>query len=69
MVASFRRHLRAGNVSERGDSDLYLEACMQLAGLLEHQGKPMHVRNIRREHVETFVDATDDSTPRRMGCR
>ena len=36
MVASFQRHLRAGNVSER-TIQTYLKACMQLAGFLEHQ--------------------------------
>jgi site-specific recombinase XerD len=55
MVASFRRHLRAGNVSER-TIQTYLEACTQLADFLEHQGMPVQVSNIRREHIEAFIE-------------
>jgi hypothetical protein len=29
---------------------------MQLADVLEHQGMPVHVSNIRREHVKAFIE-------------
>jgi Phage integrase, N-terminal SAM-like domain len=55
MVASFRRHLRAGNLSER-TIETYLEACTQLADFLERQGMPVHVSSIQREHIEAFIE-------------
>jgi site-specific recombinase XerD len=54
-AASFSRSLRAGNRSAMTIKS-YLEAVRQLDALLADRGMPRDVANIRREHVEAFID-------------
>jgi hypothetical protein len=55
MVTSFRRHLRAENKAEQTIT-AYTYAPLQLADFLAERGMPFEVANIRREHVESFLD-------------
>jgi site-specific recombinase XerD len=54
-VASFRRHLRARNLSP-ATVRTYLASLDRLAGFLSGQGMPTEVANIKREHLEAFVE-------------
>ena len=53
-IASFRRHLRATNVSAR-TIELYTGAAAEMARYLEAQDMPLCVAELRREHVEAFI--------------
>jgi site-specific recombinase XerD len=53
-IESFRRHLKAGNLSPR-TTQTYTEAASQFARFLAQTGMPQDVANIRREHVEAFI--------------
>ena len=53
-INSFRRHLRAENLSAR-TQETYTEAVRQFAAFLAIQGMPAEVAHIRREHIEAFV--------------
>ena len=53
--ASFGRHLRAENLSPR-TQETYTEAVRQFAGFIATQGMPQDVMNIRREHLEAFIE-------------
>jgi site-specific recombinase XerD len=55
LAASFRRSLRAGNLSER-TVDTYLASVEQFERFLIERGMPTDVRAIHREHVETFLE-------------
>jgi site-specific recombinase XerD len=55
MVTSFRRHLRAENKAEPTIT-AYTYAPLQLADFLAERGMPSEVANIRREHVEAFLE-------------
>lgn len=54
-LASFNRHLRAENLSPR-TIETYCESVRQFARFHESQGMPLNVSNLRREHVESFVE-------------
>jgi site-specific recombinase XerD len=54
-LASFARHLRAGNRSP-ATIKTYSKAVTQLDAFLAAQGMPRAVGGIRREHVEAFID-------------
>lgn len=54
-LASFGRHLRAANKSPMTIKS-YTEAIRQLDAFLEARGMPRAVANIRREHLETFIE-------------
>jgi site-specific recombinase XerD len=60
-VASFRRHLRAENVSPNTVL-AYVGAVEQLADYLVAQGMPTDVARIKREHVEAFIAYLLDET-------
>lgn len=55
MVTSFRRHLRAENKAEQTIT-AYTYAPLQLAAFLQGRGMPTNVVNVRREHVEAFLE-------------
>jgi site-specific recombinase XerD len=55
MVTSFRRHLRAENKADQTVM-AYTYAPLQLAEFLYLQGMPTKVVNVRREHVEAFLE-------------
>jgi site-specific recombinase XerD len=55
LAASFRRSLRAGNLSDR-TVDTYLASVEQLERFLVANGMPTDVAAIRREHVEAFLE-------------
>jgi site-specific recombinase XerD len=55
LSASFRRSLRASNLSER-TIRTYLEAVDLFARFLATTGMPSRVADIRREHVESFIE-------------
>jgi len=55
MVTSFRRHLRAENKADQTVM-AYTYAPMQLAEFLYLRGMPTKVANVRREHVEAFLE-------------
>lgn len=55
-LASFARHLRASNVSPR-TVEAYSEAVRQLGAFLSDRGMPTQVANVRREHVEAFIES------------
>lgn len=55
LRASFIRHLRAGNKSPRTIQN-YGEAVSQLAQFIDSRGMPSDVANIRREHIEAFLE-------------
>jgi site-specific recombinase XerD len=54
-IASYRRHLRAENLSPR-TIETYMEATGQLAQFLDDRGMPTDTAAIRREHVEAFLE-------------
>ncbi len=54
-LTSFNRHLRAENLSPR-TIETYCESVRQFVRFLESQGMPWNVANLRREHVESFVE-------------
>ena len=54
-LASFGRHLRAANKSPLTIKS-YSEAIRQFDAFLEARGMPQAVANIRREHIETFIE-------------
>ena len=54
-ATSFRRHLRAENLSPK-TTKTYGEAVDQLAGFLRERGMPGRLAHIRREHVESFIE-------------
>jgi site-specific recombinase XerD len=54
-AASFIRHLRAENLAPR-TQETYAEAVEQFARYLADQGMPQDIANIRREHVESFIE-------------
>jgi site-specific recombinase XerD len=55
LAGSFARHLRASNLSPK-TVETYGDACEQFASFLTERGMPTDVVNIRREHVETFIE-------------
>ncbi len=55
LSVSFRRSLRASNLSER-TIRTYLEAVDLFGRFLATTGMPTEVANIRREHVEAFIE-------------
>lgn len=60
-VASFRRHLRAQNVSSNTVA-AYTSAVEQFADYLVEQGMPTDVAKIKREHIEAFIAWMLDAT-------
>lgn len=52
---SFARHLRAANKSPN-TTKAYLDAVSRLDAFLEAHGMPQAVANVRREHVEAFIE-------------
>ena len=59
-VGSFTRHLRAENLAA-STVTTYVKALNQLSSFLIQNGMPTDVAAIRREHVEAFVVALQDS--------
>lgn len=55
LRASFKLHLRAENKSDK-TVVTYLEALARFHAFLLEHGMPVHVRAIRREHVEAFME-------------
>jgi site-specific recombinase XerD len=55
-VASWRRHLRASNLSPN-TVRTYLDSLDRFATFLDEQGMPADISGIRREHVEAFVQS------------
>jgi site-specific recombinase XerD len=55
LAESWRRHLRARNLSTR-TIDGYLRGVSQLIGFLEVRGLPTDADGVRREHVEAFIE-------------
>ncbi|HSW41272.1 MAG TPA: tyrosine-type recombinase/integrase [Patescibacteria group bacterium] len=54
-AASWARHLRASNLAPR-TQQTYGEAVAGFARFLEASGMPTDIANIRREHVETWIE-------------
>lgn len=54
-AASFARHLRAANKSPN-TTKAYLDAVARFDAFLEAHGMPQAVANVRREHVEAFIE-------------
>jgi site-specific recombinase XerD len=54
-VASFRRHIRAANLSQRTQRS-YLDAIDILGRYLAEHAMPTDVAGIKREHVEAFIE-------------
>jgi site-specific recombinase XerD len=54
LVSSWKLSLRAGGKSKK-TVDGYLEAAHQLVAFLGAHGMPPEARNIRREHVESYI--------------
>lgn len=52
---SFRRNLRAKNVADR-TVQTYSESVSQFGDFLVSHGMPIDLENIRREHVESFIE-------------
>lgn len=52
---SFARHIRAANLSP-ATQRTYLASIARLAEFLESKGMPTDVANIRREHLEAFME-------------
>ena len=61
-IRSFSRSLRAENVSPR-TIETYLESVGQLSKFLSGQGMPVDVAEIRREHVEAFIELLEPTDP------
>lgn len=55
LIDSWRRHLRAKNLSPRTIQS-YMEAADQLVAFLTSRGMPTEAASITREHVEMFVE-------------
>ncbi len=55
LLPSFRRHLRAGNLSPKTIRS-YGDGTALFARFLEERGMPTAVPNIRREHIETWLE-------------
>ncbi len=55
LLPSWRRHLRAANLSPRTIQS-YLEAGDQFAAYVAATGMPDDPANLRREHVEAFIE-------------
>jgi site-specific recombinase XerD len=55
LAASFRRHLRASNLSPRTVTT-YTEACEGLRRFLIERGMPTRCAAIRREHLEAYIE-------------
>ena len=60
MIDSWRRSLRAANKSEKTVAT-YIEAANQLLAFLHEHGMPTGVVNMRREHVEAFIERLRDT--------
>jgi site-specific recombinase XerC len=60
LIPEWRRSLRAGNKSDKTVS-VYMEAAGQLHAFLMASGMPTQVENIRREHIEAFIETLRDS--------
>jgi site-specific recombinase XerD len=54
-IQSFRLSLRAANKSPR-TVQTYLESARIFSDFLRANGMPLEVRNIRREHIESFIE-------------
>jgi site-specific recombinase XerD len=54
-AVSFARHIRAANLSP-ATQRTYLASLDRLAAFLEEKGMPTDVANIRREHLEAFIE-------------
>jgi site-specific recombinase XerD len=54
-LASWTRHLRAENLSP-ATVVTYTQSVSRLAEFLEAQGMPLEVADIRREHIEAFLE-------------
>jgi site-specific recombinase XerD len=54
-IRSFARHLRAENLSAK-TIDTYTESTRQLAAFLADHGMPTVIANIKREHVESWME-------------
>ncbi len=54
-LTSYVRHLRATNMSPKTVAT-YSEAVLQLGKFLAERGMPTDVANIRREHIEAFIE-------------
>jgi site-specific recombinase XerD len=54
-VASFRRHLRARNLSP-ATQRTYLASLDRLAAFLKAKGMPTNVASLRREYLEAFIE-------------
>jgi len=62
-ITSFKRHLSAENKSAKTIKS-YLEACTQLSEFLKSKGMPQYLSDIKREHVEHFInDLLEHRTP------
>jgi len=69
LVGSWTRHLRASNKSPRTIQS-YEESAHQLAAFLAERGMPTVAANIRREHVEAYVqDVLDHYKPATAAVR
>ena len=60
LIASWRCHLRAGNLSPR-TIRTYTEAATQFIQHVDSRGMPRQVAAIRREHVEDFIEHLVDT--------
>jgi hypothetical protein len=56
LAGSFARHLRASSLSPKS-IETYGDACEQFAQYRIERGMPTDVASIRREHVESFIEA------------
>jgi site-specific recombinase XerD len=61
LLPSWRRSLRAANRAPR-TLDAYLGAADDFLAFLRQQGMPTVAANIRREHVESYIENTLDRT-------
>ena len=55
LIPSFERSLRANDKSDKTIAT-YLEAARQLLAFLRASGMPTAVGNIRRDHIEAFIE-------------
>jgi site-specific recombinase XerD len=58
-IASYRRHLRARNIAP-GTVEIYTEALSAFERFLRDRGMPLDVGAIRREHIETYLEAMQE---------
>ncbi len=69
LLPSWRRHLRAANLSDRTIQS-YLEAADQFVAFLDAHGMPTAARAISREHIESFIeDVLSRHKPATAGSR